>query len=212
MRKGYFLLLTGLLAGCGGIPSVPYVDPPLSSDLARVRVITNSSVYGDSITSNCAPRPRHTMAVAGRQYDDGSPHSTWAQYPLETRKIGGMPDRIAPKLIKLMPSVRMAEGMYVEIETEYLVPTKAPFQIATLGAVMGGYGSTNAVCHQDAKVFDLEAGQNYEVRVGMDSRKTPEGESLVCLLVVSKMLTIGNTEFSLPIPLKGRPAPQEWCD
>lgn len=78
MRNASCIALIALLAGCGGVPSVPYVDPPQSADTAHMRVITNASVYGDSITSNCAPQPRHLMAQAGRQYEDGTPHQTWA--------------------------------------------------------------------------------------------------------------------------------------
>ena len=212
MRNACCIALTALLAGCGGVPSVPYVDPPQSADTARMRVITNASVYGDSITSNCAPRPRHLMAQSGREYEDGTPHQTWAQYPLKTSKIEGMPKRIAPKFIDLKPSIRMAEGMYVEVETEHLVPTNAPFQITTLGAAMGGYGSSYPVCRQDAKVFDLDAGQYYEVVVGMNPRKTPEGEQMFCVLTVYKMISLGKSGLSLPLPLEPKPAPTKWCD
>ena len=42
----------------------------------------------------------------------------------------------------------------------------------------------------DAKVFDLEAGNSYEVFVGMGPGQTPEGTKLFCALAVRKMLPI----------------------
>lgn len=212
MRKYCFFLLASMLAGCGGIPSVPYQEPPESDSTARIRVITNSSVFGDSITANCAPTPRHIMAESGRQYTNGTPHSTYQQYPLKTKKLVGMPNRTAQKMIDLKPNIQMAEGMYVEVEAEYLVPTNMPFQVATLGAVMGSYGSTNAVCRGDAKVFDLEAGEDYELIVGMTPRMTPDGGGLFCRLQLYKLIPIGKNGASLPLPVRANPAPQEWCE
>lgn len=211
MKKISFILLAGALAGCNSISSVPYVEPSPSADTAKVRVITNSSVYGDSLTENCIPKIRHKMAVSGRQYESGRMHETYPQFPLQPKTVEGMPKRMAPKMIDLKPGIRMAEGMYVEVATEYLVPTNAPFMISTLGAVMGSYGSTQPTCPMDAKVFDLEAGNSYEVFVGMGPGQTPEGTKLFCALAVRKMLPIGNTGEALPLVVEPKPAPKAKC-
>ncbi|MGE7989751.1 hypothetical protein ACQKPE_01620 [Pseudomonas sp. NPDC089554] len=203
------LLLASALAGCGGIASIPYVEPALSPETARVRVITNSDVFGDSLTTNCIPKTRHLMARAGRQFDNGQPHESYPQFPLQPHKIVGMPDRSAPGMIKLQPGIRMAEGMYAEVETEYLVPTNAPFMVSTLGAVMGSYGSTDSVCPMDAKVFELKAGKDYEVFVGMHPVQTPAGPRLSCALSIRRLAVIG--KVTVPIPVDARPAPKDGC-
>lgn len=69
------------LAGCSGIPSVPYEEPAQSEGVARVRVITNSDVYGDSIVGSCAPATRHKMAEAGRFGGTGQRTSTIRSIP-----------------------------------------------------------------------------------------------------------------------------------
>jgi len=204
-----FSLLASALTGCGGITSVPYVEPAPSPDTARVRVITNADVFGDSLTANCVPKTRHLMARAGRQYDGGQPHETYPQVPLQPKQVAGMPDRAAPKMINLQPTIRMAEGKYVEVQTEYLVPTHAPFLVATLGAAMGSYGSTYAYCPANARVFDLKAGQDYEVFVGMDPIQTPEGPRFSCVLSVRRLVPIGR--LVLPIPVDAKPAPEDDC-
>lgn len=211
MKKNSLLLLAVALAGCNSISSVPYVEPSPSAGTAKVRVITNSSVYGDSLTENCVPNIRHKMAVSGRQYGSGRMHETYPQFPLQPKTVEGMPNRMSPKMIDLKPSIRMAEGMYVEVATEYLVPANAPFMISTLGAVMGSYGSTEPTCPMDAKVFDLEAGKSYEVFVGMHPRHTPDGAKLFCELTVRGFLPIGKSGRSLPVTVDPQPAPKSKC-
>lgn len=72
MRIAALFLTAAILAGCSGIPSEPYVEPTQQENTARVRVITNSSVFGDSIQGSCAPALRHKMAEAGRFLDAGN--------------------------------------------------------------------------------------------------------------------------------------------
>jgi len=211
MRTCSFLALAALLTGCGAVPSVSYVEPTQTAEAAKVRVITNSNVFGDSLTANCMPKVLHKMAQSGRLSKYGRTYENYPQFPLQPTKLTDMPDRMAPEMISLAPTIRMAQGMYVEVATEYLVPTNAPFMVTTLGAAMGSYGSTNPVCPRQSKVFDLEAGSSYEVFVGMQPIQTPDGQQLFCALAVRKLLPIGRSGMSLPLTVEPKPAPREKC-
>ncbi|PIB54814.1 hypothetical protein [Pseudomonas sp. 2995-1] len=213
MRDTWLLLFSSsiALAGCGGFPSVPYVDPPKADNTARVRVITNSNVFGDSVTGSCAPDTRHKMAEAGRFSEEGQPSINYPQYPLKPASLG-MPGRVSPKLQQYIGSVRMAEGLYTEIVAEYRVKTDAPFQIATLGASAGSYGSTYAVCPGQAKVFTLEPGKDYEALVGLSSAPNADGNAaLMCMFGVVELTSIPNLPFALPKRLAGTESPQTRC-
>ncbi len=213
MRNTWLLLFSSsiALAGCGGFPSVPYVDPPQADNTARVRVITNSNVFGDSVTGSCAPDTRHKMAEAGRFSEEGQPSINYPQYPLKPASLG-MPGRASPKLQQYIGSVRMAEGLYTEIVAEYRVKTDAPFQIATLGASAGSYGSTYAVCPGQAKVFTLEPGKDYEALVGLSSAPNADGNAvLMCMFGVIELTSVPNLPFALPKRLAGTESPQTRC-
>ena len=213
MRNTWLLLFSSsiALAGCGGFPSVHYVDPPQADNTARVRVITNSNVFGDSVTGSCAPDTRHKMAEAGRFSEEGQPSINYPQYPLKPASLG-MPGRVSPKLQQYIGSVRMAEGLYTEIVAEYRVKTDAPFQIATLGASAGSYGSTYAVCPGQAKVFTLEPGKDYEALVGLSSAPNADGNAvLMCMFGVVELTSIPNLPFALPKRLAGTESPQTRC-
>ncbi|WP_339481018.1 hypothetical protein [Pseudomonas sivasensis] len=213
MRNTWLLLFSSsiALAGCGGFPSVPYVDPPQADNTARVRVITNSNVFGDSVTGSCAPDTRHKMAEAGRFSEEGQPSINYPQYPLKPASLG-MPGRVSPKLQQYIGSVRMAEGLYTEIVAEYRVKTDASFQIATLGASAGSYGSTYAVCPGQAKVFTLEPGKDYEALVGLSSAPNADGNAvLMCMFGVVELTSIPNLPFALPKRLAGTESPQTRC-
>lgn len=199
------------LAGCSGIPSVPYEEPAQSEGVARVRVITNSSVYGDSIAGSCAPATRHLMADAGRFGRDGTANINYPQYPLKPASVG-MPDRVAPALAEYVPAVRMGEGVYKEVVTEYLVRTDLPFQIATLGATIGSYGSTYSSCGGQALVYKLEPGKDYEALVGVGTRPNKDGgQALVCMLGVIKLLPLPGTSIVIPQKLTPAEPPQVAC-
>lgn len=111
MRTAALFLTAAMLAGCSGIPSEPYVEPAQQENTARVRVITNSSVFGDSINGSCAPALRHKMAEAGRFSEEGQPNINHPQFPLKPTSLG-MPERVAPKLVQYVGAVRMGEGLY----------------------------------------------------------------------------------------------------
>lgn len=199
------------LAGCSGIPSVPYEEPVQSEGVARLRVITNSSVYGDSITGSCAPATRHKMADAGRFGRDGTANINYPQYPLKSASVG-MPKRVAPALVEYVPAIRMGEGVYKEVVTEYRVSTDLPFQIATLGATIGSYGSTYASCGGQALVYKLEPGKDYEALVGVGSRPNGEGgQALICMLGVFELMPLPGTSIVIPRKLTDSEPPQVAC-
>ncbi|VVN46987.1 hypothetical protein [Pseudomonas fluorescens] len=207
----FVTFFTLALAGCSGIPSVPYEEPAQSEGLARLRVITNSSVYGDSITGSCAPATRHKMADAGRFGRDGTANINYPQYPLKSASVG-MPKRVAPTLTEYVPAVRMGEGVYKEVVTEYRVRTDLPFQIATLGATIGGYGSTYSSCGGQALVYKLESGKNYEVLVGVGSRPSSDGgQALTCMLGVIELMPLAGTSIVIPQMLTPSAPPQVAC-
>jgi hypothetical protein len=199
------------LAGCSGIPSVPYEEPVQSEGLARVRVITNSSVYGDSVIGSCAPATRHKMAEAGRFGQDGTASINYPQHPLQPVSIG-MPKRVSPALIQYIPSIRMAEGSYKEVVTEYRVRADLPFQIATLGATIGSYGSTYSSCGDQALVYKLEPGKDYEALAGVSSRPNKEGgQALMCMFGVFELVSLPGTSIVIPKHLTPAAPPQALC-
>ena len=212
MRVVTFVTFFALaLAGCSGIPSVPYEEPAQSEGLARLRVITNSSVYGDSITGSCAPATRHKMADAGRFGRDGTANINYPQFPLKSASVG-MPKRVAPTLTEYVPAIRMGEGVYKEVVTEYRVRTDLPFQIATLGATIGGYGSTYSSCGGQALVYKLEPGKDYEVLVGVGSRPSSDGgQALTCMLGVIELMPLAGTSIVIPQMLTPSAPPQVVC-
>jgi hypothetical protein len=212
MRAAIFVTFFALaLAGCSGIPSVPYEEPPQTESLARIRVITNSSVFGDNIVGSCAPATRHMMAEAGRFGRDGTANINYPQYPLKSASIG-MPKRVAPALSEYVPAVRMGEGVYKEVVTEYRVRTDLPFQIATLGATIGSYGSTYSSCGGQALVFKLEPGKDYEALVGVGTRpKQDGGQVLICMFGVIELVPLPGTSIVIPQKLTPSQPPQVAC-
>lgn len=203
--------LSIVLAGCSGIPSVPYEEPAESEGMARVRVITNSDVYGDSVVGSCAPATRHKMAEAGRFGRDGTANINYPQYPLKSASLG-MPQRVWPSLIQYIPAIRRGEGVYKEVVTEYRVRTDLPFQIATWGATIAGNGNTYRTCGGQALVYKLEPGKDYEAVVGVDSSLNKDGEqALICMLAVLELSAVPGTSIVVPQKLTPAAAPQMAC-
>ena len=199
------------LAGCSGIPSVPYEEPTQSEGVARVRVITNADVYGDSIVGSCAPATRHKMAEAGRFGQDGTASINYPQYPLKSASVG-VPKRVWPSLIQYIPAIRMGEGAYKEVVTEYRVRADLPFQIATLGATIAGNGSSYRTCGGQALVYKLEPGKDYEAVVGVDGKPSRDSEpALICMLAVLELTTLPGTSIVIPQKLTPVAPPQVVC-
>lgn len=207
----FVTIFSAALAGCSGIPSVPYEEPVQSEGVAHVRVITNSSVYGDSIMGSCAPATRHKMAEAGRFGEDGTASINYPQYPLKSVSIG-MPKRVMPPLVQYIPSIRRAQGAYKEVVTEYRVRTDLPFQIATQGATVAGSGSTYWACADQALVYKLEPGKDYEVFAGVDMRPDKDGrQALICLLGVFELTPVPGTSIVIPSKLTSAAPAQVAC-
>lgn len=191
-------LIAVMLAGCSGMPLLPYEEPAQSDNSARIRVITNSNVYGDSTTDSCVPVTRHRMAQAGRYLQSGMPNPNHPQYPLNSASLG-MPERVAPALAQYIPAIRMGQGVYKEVVAEYRVRTDVPFQMATWGASIGGHGSSSFACASQALAFKLEPGKNYEALVGVGSRSEGEGsEVLMCVFGVVELVSMPGTPLVIP--------------
>lgn len=123
-----------------------------------------------------------------------------------------MPQRTAPKLVEYIPAIRMAEGQYQEVVTEYRVRADLPFQIATLGATIGSYGSSYSSCPGKAAVYKLEPGKDYEALVGVGSRPNGEGGySLTCVLAVAEISPLAGTPLVLPLMLSPSAPPKVTC-
>ncbi|WP_280370217.1 hypothetical protein [Pseudomonas sp. BN411] len=211
-RAVVLALLTAVLSGCGGISSVPYQDPLSAEGTARIRVITNSSVFGDSIVGSCAPTPRHKFAEAGRFHNGVTPNPSYPQYPATPSTLG-MPKSYEPEMVQYIGAVRMAEGLYTKVVTEHRVRADVPFQLASLGAAVGSYGSTYSVCKAGAKVYKLEPGKDYQAIVGVG--RIPSGskpEPLSCFLGLFELLPVPDTEMAIPLSMKSTPAPEKLCD
>lgn len=123
-----------------------------------------------------------------------------------------MPQRVMPTLIEYIPAIRMAEGAYKEIATEYRVRADAPFQLATLGATIGGYGSTYSSCGGQALVYKLEPGKDYEALAGVASSPNKDGgQTLMCILGVFELASFPGTSIVIPKKLTPAAPPQETC-
>lgn len=205
-----YTLIVFSLAGCSSIPTQPYQEPLGSTSTARMRVISNSNVFGDSVTGRCAPNVRHTMAQAGH-FSAGRAQANHPQFPLTPAKLG-MPPRLSPPLLSLTPTVRNAEGRVEEVVAEYRVPTTAPFQLATLGAGMGTSLGRGTYCEEQARVYNLEAGRDYEVTIGMGAVGQGDNARLACRFDVRLLMSIGQGEMMMPVPVAGTAAPKKFCD
>ncbi|MCV4343346.1 hypothetical protein [Pseudomonas capsici] len=199
MRVVVFVSLVAvMLVGCSGMPSLPYEEPAQSENSARIRVITNSNVYGDSIVGSCTPATRHRMAQAGRFLSSGAMNTNYPQYPLKSANLG-MPKRVAPGLVQYIPSIRMGQGVYKEVVAEYHVRTDVPLQLATWGASIGGYGSSSFACVSQALAFKLEPGKDYEALIGVGSRSDEGGnEALMCVFGVVELVSMPGTPIVIP--------------
>lgn len=204
-------LVATSLVGCSGITSVPYQEPAQSEHTARVRIITNSTVYGDSLPGNCAPANRHKMAQAGRFSEEGTASINYPQFPLAPASLG-MPNRVSPKLLQYLGATRMAEGLYTELVTEYRVRTDVPFLIEMPEVSIGSYGSTYSSCSGKALAYTLTPGKDYEVLAGIGSGRNKEGaEVIMCMLGVSELVTLPNTKIAFPKQVMPAQAPQTVC-
>ncbi|WP_236170119.1 hypothetical protein [Pseudomonas parasichuanensis] len=201
--------LIGILTGCSGIPSQPYVEPPASAPSARMRVISNSTVFGDSVFGRCAPNLRHQMVQAG-YFSAGHALQDYPQFPSVPAKLG-MPPRLSPPLLSLTPTVRNAQGRVEEVVAEYRVPTSAPFQLATPGAGAGTSLGRGTYCAEEARVYTLEAGRDYEVTIGMGAVGQGANARLACRFDVRELTAIGQGEM-MPVPLTGSAPPRKLCD
>ncbi len=123
-----------------------------------------------------------------------------------------MPKRVAPTLTEYVPATRMGEGVYKEVVTEYRVRTDLPFQIATLGATIGGNGSTYLSCAGQAVVYKLEPGKDYEALVGVRSRSSNDGEqALICMFGVIELVSLPGTSIVISQKLTPAAPPQVVC-
>lgn len=76
-----------------------------------------------------------------------------------------------------------------------------------LGAAVGSLGSTYSTCPAQAKVFQLESRQDYELFVGVGI----SGEQLVCGFGMYHLMTFGKSPMVVPFPLDATDAPQALC-
>jgi hypothetical protein len=199
------------LSGCSGIPSVPYEDPAQTENLARVRIITNSDAFGDSVIGSCAPAIRHEMARAGRFWGEGQPSINYPQQPLNPKKIG-MAGRVAPDLTDYVPATRMAEGVYKEIVTEYRVRADLPFQLATRGATFGNNGRSFSSCPGQALIYHLEPGKDYEALIGLRYSSNANGAPApTCVFGIVELVPLPGTKIVMPKRMEPDAPPQTLC-
>lgn len=203
--------IAGALSGCSGIPSVPYDERSQTENLARVRVITNSDAFGDSVIGSCAPAIRHEMARAGRFGRDGQPSINYVQYPLNPKKIG-IPGRVAPELSEYVPATRMAEGVHKEIVTEYRVRADLPFQLATRGATFGNNGRSFSSCPGQALIYHLEPGKDYEALIGLRFSINANGAPApTCVFGIAELVSLPGTKIVIPKRMEPDAPPQTLC-
>ena len=179
------LCSTLLLSACNHQPWVPYVDPPVGSDTARLRVITNGEVRGGAYTG-CVGNEQG-LARAGRFGSDGQPSINYPQSPVTPPQLG-MPPRKLPTLDQYLGAIRMAEGAYTEIVAEYRVPAGTPFVLKREALAAGVDGQRYFQCAADTQVVTFEKGKDYELYTGMKYAKAPDGSvSRRCLFLIYEL-------------------------
>lgn len=179
------LCSTLLLSACNHQPWVPYVDPPVGSDTARLRVITNGEVRGGAYTG-CVGNEQG-LARAGRFGSDGQPSINYPQSPVTPPQLG-MPPRKLPTLDQYLGAIRMAEGAYTEIVAEYRVPAGTPFVLKREALAAGVDGRRYFQCAADTQVVTFEKGKDYELYTGMKYAKAPDGSvSRRCLFLIYEL-------------------------
>lgn len=201
------VLICLVLAGCGKTPVVPYVAPA-SGPAANLRIVTNSEVSG-RVFEGC-PVQGQLMARAGRFKND-RPNINNPQYPLNPPTLD-MARRAFPPLPEYMPPTRMAGGFYREVAAEYVVPAGKPFAMHTVGASAGGGMSTYFVCPRATRVFEFQAGKDYEAVIGIVKVPLTEGGHAVqCLFSVRRLLDAEGVETPLLLPVRPAVTPDPQC-
>jgi len=209
MTRGTLFSLTCLLAGCSGFDSVPYLEPTPPADMALVRVTTNTDVHGDSVAGSCVPKVRHLMAMAGRGFDKVS--SAYPAFPRQSASVGMSPP-VMPSLPFISGVRQAAAGPYQPVITEYRVPVSVPFMFSTNRSVAADSNISSVSCPEQSKVYRLEAGQQYEVTVGIDTPWNSKGTGQWrCVFEVRKLVRLATVEQTLPVPVQGSTAPEENC-
>lgn len=179
------LCSTLLLSACNHQPWVPYVDPPVGSDTARLRVITNGEVRG-GVYTGCVGNEQG-LARAGRFGSDGQPSINYPQSPVTPPQLS-MPPRKLPTLDQYLGAIRMAEGAYTEIVAEYRVPAGTPFVLKREALAAGVDGQRYFQCAADTQVVTFEKGKDYELYTGMKYAKAPDGSvSRRCLFLIYEL-------------------------
>ncbi|WP_411390824.1 amidase [Pseudomonas sp. MPB23] len=179
------LCSTLLLSACNHQPWVPYVDPPVGSDTARLRVITNGEVRGGAYTG-CVGNEQG-LARAGRFGSDGQPSINYPQSPVTPPQLS-MPPRKLPTLDQYLGAIRMAEGAYTEIVAEYRVPAGTPFVLKREALAAGVDGQRYFQCAADTQVVTFEKGKDYELYTGMKYANAPDGSvSRRCLFLIYEL-------------------------
>lgn len=209
MHRGAVFLLASSLAGCSGFTSVPYTDPGVSADRALVRVTTNTDVYGDPFTGACVPKVRHLMAMAGRGFDGPSP--VYPAFPRTSASVGMLPPVMAS--LPAIGGIRQASaGPYQPVVTEYHVPASGLFMFSTNRAVAAASSISSVNCPEQSNVYWLEAGQQYEVTVGIDTpQSSGSGGQYMCVFEVRKLARFEHVDETLAVPVQGVAAPEVGC-
>lgn len=209
LRKNLVFVALALLGGCSVKPVQPYAEPPQGAQTAQLRVITNGEVRGADY-AGCVGETQG-LAKAGRFSEDLQPSINYPQAPLVPGKQGMAP-RYAPKMQQYLGAIRMAEGLYTEIVAEYRVPAGTPFLLESMGLAAGSYGSTYLTCPAAKKVVQFEPGRSYEVYVGLNSAPGADGKmAAICVFGVYELLSLGQSQKSLPLPIVATPAVETRC-
>lgn len=203
------LALLSLLGACSVKPVEPYSEPPLGVPTAQLRVITNGEVRGEAYAGCLGDSKR--LAKAGRFGRDHQASINYPQFPVQPRQIDMLP-RFAPKLPAYVGAIRMAEGAYSEVVTEYRVPAGRPFLLESAGLAAGSYGSTYRTCPPAQKVVLFEPDKSYEVYVGLNYIPVAGGEvQAMCAFAVYQLLPLSRPGATLPMALESRPPADRHC-
>ena len=203
------LALLSLLGACSVKPVLPYSEPPLGVPTAQLRVITNGEVRGEAYAGCQGDSKR--LAKAGRFGSDQQANINYPQFPLQPRQIDMLP-RFAPKLPSYVGAIRMGEGAYTEVVTEYRVPADRPFLLEGGGVAAGSYGSTYRTCAPVKKVVLFEPGKSYEAFVGLNYIPVAGGEvQAMCAFAVYQLLPLSKPGASLPLAVQSRPPADQRC-
>lgn len=149
----------------------PYVFTPTPGQaVAKLRVISNTWVYGGTPSEGC---PRYMpVLVSPRRVIEGQDVTKPASvFPVQSTRFTDMLPRQAFPMPNVPEAVFNRDGEYVERVAEFLVPAGSPFLLRTQTQVTDVVAVLANICLAQVRRYVFAAGGQYEARIGIDGNR-----------------------------------------